>query len=469
MGQPNQHRSTDGPPEATADATQVDGRDRTRSSSDTAPDSYVRDPGWTFVAMTAAAAVAVGIWHVLALPITDPHYSIFGNYADLQIYRAGAQAVRAGTGLYDGPVLWGMQWTYTPFAATLLTPLASVSQHVANIVWWSTTFAALILVVGRSLTSLGYRFNAQIALLSVLLAFVVTSFEPVRDTFWLGQINVFLMALILCDLLRPRTSWLRGFGVGVAAGIKLTPLLFLVYLAVTRQWRACMNGCLGFASTVVIGCVVVPRDSWTYWTGRFLDAANVGGVDAPANQSINGFFAQMFKFHDVTRYLDPVTGTFEPPSWLWLSVSLPALALGLGAAVIADRNGHELLAVTVAAMTATAVSPFSWGHHWVWFVPLFVITVHYALSSTTAALWSVPAALALSAFTWWWNYFDSGPWRDTDHMIGVGLFMLPRPENPHWWQQLTVPVYAGCYLLIFTITIAAILMTCRPAEHHQRG
>ena len=427
----------------------------------TSPHEGFRGPSWGHVAVVAAAAVAVGIWHVVAIPITDPHYSIFGNYADLQIYRAGAQAVRAGTGLYNGPVLWGMQWTYTPFAAALFTPLAVMSQHLANIVWWSATFAALVFVVGRSMCSLGYRVTIRTALSSVFLAFVVTSFEPIRDTFWFGQINVFLMALILCDLLQPSKSRLRGFGVGVAAGIKLTPLLFLIYLMLTRQWRASLNGLLGFTSTIVVGYVVAPHDSWTYWSGRFLDAANVGGVDAPANQSINGFFAQMLRFYDITRYLNDATGTFESPMWLWLCAALPALGLGLWAAAVAHHQRQELLAITVTAMTATAVSPFSWGHHWVWFVPLFIITLHSACTRPSALRLMAPAALAVPVFAWWWNYWGSGPWRDTDHVIGIGLFMLPRPDNPHWWQQLTVPLYAGCYVLIFVVVTSSILVSRR--------
>ena len=48
--------------------------------------------------------------------------------------------------------------------------------------------------------------------------------EPVRTTVWYGQINVFLMLLLLWDLGRPAGSRFKGFSIGIAAGIKLTPL-----------------------------------------------------------------------------------------------------------------------------------------------------------------------------------------------------------------------------------------------------
>jgi alpha-1,2-mannosyltransferase len=419
---------------------------------------------WLVVSVFAVLAVVVALWHIFVLPITDNHYGIFDNYADLQIYRAGGQAVIDGSRLYDGPVLWGMQWTYSPFAALLMVPFAVTEQLTANVIWWAGTYLALVAVVALSFKSLGYRFTRRLLILCVLLAFVVTSFEPVRDTIWLGQINVYLMLLVLWDLVRTSNSRFRGFGVGIAAGIKLTPLLFLVYLAVTRQWRACLHGVGGFLTTVVIGFVVVPHDSWTYWTGRFIDADNVGGVDAPANQSINGFFAQMFRFLDVTRYLNVDNGAFEPPIWLWLAFAVPALAVGLWAASIAHRRHQELLAVVLAAMTASAISPFSWGHHWVWFVPLFVLALHHALTSRTWWRWMVPISLAVPAFAWWHNYWDSGLWRGSDHVIGIGLFMMPRPADPAWWHHLAVPIYAGCFPSVFAVTAVAVIVVgrCRP-------
>ena len=53
----------------------------------------------------------------------------------------------------------------------------------------------------------------------------------------LGQINVLLMLLIVVDLLLPRRHWWNGIGIGVAAGIKLVPLIFIPYLLLTGRFR----------------------------------------------------------------------------------------------------------------------------------------------------------------------------------------------------------------------------------------
>ncbi len=398
-------------------------------------------------------AVCVVVWHVYALPIGDPFYGLFENFADLAIYRAGGDAVVHRTGLYDDAILFGMQFTYTPFAAIVFAPFALVSQTVTNLMWWSATFAALIALVAVSFRSLGYRSGPRLWLLSTLLAVATTALEPVRSTIWFGQINVFLVLLVVWDLTRPAGSRLRGVGTGIAAGIKLTPLFFLAYLAAVRQWRTAVTTGCTFAATVALGFAVVPSDAWSYWTDRVVHAGRVGPVDAVGNQSANGMLAQLLRFYGATDYQDPVTGVFAPPTWMWILVAGVLAALGLAAAALAHRRGHVLLAVVLTGMNSAVVSPFSWGHHWVWFVPLLVLALHHAATSDTRIGRLAPAVVAVPAFSWWWHYSDGAPLHGTAHPIGIGLFTFPR-HYQHWSTQLLVPVYSSCYLLVFAAAVA---------------
>ena len=62
-------------------------------------------------------------------------------------------------------------------------------------------------------------------------------------TIYLGQVNLILMAAIMWDLCQPdlrgdgRRRWWKGAVTGVAAGIKLVPLIFVPYLLITRRFR----------------------------------------------------------------------------------------------------------------------------------------------------------------------------------------------------------------------------------------
>ena len=64
----------------------------------------------------------------------------------------------------------------------------------------------------------------------VLAAFAV---EPVWHTVSFGQINLTLAALVAIDVCRWRGSRYGGMLAGVASAIKLTPLIFVLYLAVS--------------------------------------------------------------------------------------------------------------------------------------------------------------------------------------------------------------------------------------------
>ncbi len=421
------------------------------------------DNGVGIVTLTlcAIAAVVVLVWHVFALPIGNGYYGLFGNNVDLWVYRAGGDALLQGSGLYAGPVFFEMEFTYTPFAALAFVPLTLMSFGVTEILWWIAIFAALVGIVRCCLRTLGYPNTRRTWVFAVLLAVVCTSFEPVRTTIWLGQINVFLVLLVLWDLTRTRSA-ARGIGVGIAAGIKLTPAFFLVYLAGTRQWRTWRITAATLLATVAIGFLVRPADSWSYWGQQFTRSGRVGLVDSPANQSVNGFLAQMLRFYDVQRFSSPLgtTTVYQPPLWMWLAVTVPVAALGMAAAVAAFRRGNELLAITLTGMTSACVSPFSWGHHWVWLVPLFVLTLHHARTAHTKWRFLPAVAVLIPSFCWWWNYWGGPAQLEAPHPIGIGFLMLPR-DAPEWWIHALVPLYSGCYPLILIATATYVLATAR--------
>ena len=125
-------------------------------------------------------------------------------------------------------------------------------------------------------------------LAAVALALIT---EPVRATLGLGRLDLLLFGLITADVVALRRSaWARsraawwpgrpasapprgrpvrhllqqgwatgawaGLGIGLATALAVGPGLFIVYLAVTRQWRAAFTA-LGTALTLAIGALLV--------------------------------------------------------------------------------------------------------------------------------------------------------------------------------------------------------------------
>ena len=173
-----------------------------------------------------------------------------------------------------------------------------------------------------------------------------------------GQVNLLLMLAVLVDLLRPERRW-SGVLVGIAAGVKLTPLVFVVLLVLVGRRAAAGRAVLAFAGTVAVGFAVAPASAATYWTDRLVDAGRVGPPALAHNQSVYGA---------LTRLLDG-----PPPTLLWLAVAGPLSLAVLVVGAAWWRRGDRVLGTCLGAMAMLIASPVSWSHHWVWAVPVALV------------------------------------------------------------------------------------------------
>ncbi|MGZ8178146.1 glycosyltransferase 87 family protein [Williamsia sp. SKLECPSW1] len=399
------------------------------------------------VAVVAAVVIGVlSIWlQHLITAYDEPFWGLFDNQLDLDVYRAGAQTVLDGRSLYDAKLLGQMDYTYAPVSVLVFTPFAAVPFLVARIVWSALVFVALYWVITLSFRALGRDVTWRLRTVAIALVAMSTLMEPVRSTIWFGQVNVFLMAIILWDLLRRRGSRAQGVGAGIAAGIKLTPLIFTVYLLLIRRPRAAVMSMAGFVGTIALAFAVLPSDSWRYWTGTFIDSNRVGAPDTVGNQSLRGLIANLGR-------------TASPFTSLWLVLAAVVAVLGFVAAHRAHRCGQELLALTLVGMTSCAVSPMSWGHHWVWFVPLLVIGVHHLLNGRRAVAAASAAgvlALVLVSFAWRTRIAGAMTYVGVEHPYALytGLFFKNGIE---WLRWFTLSPYV--WVLVVTAVVTLIVL-----------
>jgi len=280
-----------------------------------------------------------------------------GSWIDLKVYARGAQAIVTGTPLYAGhPGV--LPFTYSPFAAVAFTPLHLINPTIAP---WVVTFGSLVsylVVVGACgwRLRLAWRHLAYVALAGMAL-------EPFMRTVLLGQVNLYLMASVVIDCLVMRSSH-RGWLVGLAAGIKVVPGVFILYFVLQRDWRSALRALSGFLVTVVCGAVVAPQDSLRYWSGGLFGISHWGPIAVVdgKNQSLIGQLARIS--HDSS----PLVVTT-------LILSAAGLALGIAAAHRQLRIGDEVAALTSVAIGGLLASPLSWTHHWLWAVPAMMVLV----------------------------------------------------------------------------------------------
>ncbi|MFF3443796.1 glycosyltransferase 87 family protein [Streptosporangium sp. NPDC002721] len=303
------------------------------------------------------------------------------GWIDLEVYREGGAAVLRGTPVYD-LIVGGrdLRFTYSPFAAMLFTPLALVGTEVAVALWVLISILALEVVVWILVGRNTVKDRGRRATRTLLVVAVTLPLYPVALTLWNGQIGILLLLVTVVDLTHGKEKW-HGIGTGIAAGIKLTPLIFIPYLLVRRRFRAALMAGLGFLGTVVLGLLLLPADSRDYWGGAFFDTQRVAaeqGVDV-FNQSLRGVLMLV------------------PGSWpvvpLWLALCAVVGAGGLLVAARTARKAGELAGITACAVVGLLVSPVSWPHHWVWCVPLLVLWAQRADSTLEKAgvglLWFV--------------------------------------------------------------------------------
>jgi alpha-1,2-mannosyltransferase len=344
---------------------------------------------WPILVLLLSSAVKVAVEEasVAATGAAWEHWRV----VDLDIYATSVRNV------LDGQYLYGFSptFTYPPFALLAMVPLGVLPMVVVIPVWHLLKVFLVHLGAFWFLGRSGLTGRRRIVW-SIVAGWVGTLLiDPTGQDISHGQINIVLMAMVAADLLRPATARWRGVGVGVAAGIKLVPGLFIVYLLVTRQWRAAAVATAAFFGTVAIGFAVLPTAAWNYWTSVLWDNTRVWEKpEVVLNQTVHGVVMRALG-HDNAA--------------LWLTLSLLAVVIGLAVAVSLNRRRAELAALCAVGLTAALVTPQGWIHHWVWLAPAMLILAVGAGRSVWA--WVGAVALFLVANVRPYYLIAGDPWR----------------------------------------------------------
>jgi len=181
-----------------------------------------------------------------------------------------------------------------------------------------------------------------------------------------GQINIFLMALVLWDLFRKQDRGLfrhlpKGVFVGVAAAIKLTPALFILYFLISGQRKKALISLCAAAIATLVGVICYPTMSWSFFSSTVWHLSDT--------VSLNGFFA--------TSGNNSISGALAAlGEWTRIPAAVLVVACGiwaLRAARISYRKGRHYSAALIVGLAACLISPVSWMHHWVYVLPALAI------------------------------------------------------------------------------------------------
>ena len=341
--------------------------------------------GWGPALVSFALAVAYGLYIALRT------YEV-----DLGVYlRLGGKYVFTSH-LYSFVLPnTSLPFTYPPFAALLFAPWQRTFTSVGLVqaIWTMGNLVALIGVLVLSVRlvrpSLDRMATWRLALALSLPALLL---NPVLITIGFGQVNLFVTFLVMWDLLSERRIGKRrlplGVATGLAAAVKLTPLLFVPYLLITRRWRGAVTCLLTFGACELVTFAVSPASSRAYWTKAVFKPGRAGDLSIVDNQNLWGV---------LDRFTHGVL-----PDGLMLPLLVATAAGGLWLAAQAHRRSSPFLGVLVCAVTCLIVSPISWVHHMVWVVPAIL----WLALAPDRPRWGRPLAAATAVLFWsapvWW-------------------------------------------------------------------
>ena len=339
-------------------------------------------------------------------------------FLDLDVYRKGVQAWWHGKDMYGTlPMTIGhsyLPFIYPPFAILVLGPLAALPWTVSAIVMLALSLVSLTVVVHVSVRQVWpYRGRSTVTAVVVALSLAT---EPVWDTLWFGQVNLLLMLLVALDCLPARTRWPRGLLVGIAAAVKLTPAVFVLYFLLRKDYRAAATATITALAATAVGFLVSWRGSLQFWFGSDKGARSISGSPYYSNQSIDGFLARLSLPH-------------ETQTALWLMAVCVVLVVAIIGIRRAHRMGNNLLAMSITGCLGLMASPTSWGHHWVYIVPGAIAMGGYAVQQRNVRRALVAGIVVVVFVLGPYQFLPSGGtsythWAWWQHVVGNSYILV---------------------------------------------
>jgi len=335
----------------------------------------------------AGAAILFVATGILAVrPLVPPVSS-----TDFDGFWEGGRAVLEGRDIYENPahedsVSGSAVRRYLPFFSVAMAPLAALPLPVAGAVWHAVAFASLWGCLRLSLQWTGreveFGSNAFLVVTAAAGVFCL-------DHFARGQVALPVLFLALAGLYVAERgkSFLGGALIALAAALKVTPAIFVLYFLLKRRWMAAAGLVAGFA---LLCALTVP----VFGPGRAFDLHKRWLLDYGMTAGA-GFFEkrESMRFNNASlpavlaRILmeDVNAGRNKGPFYVNVAALSPAAVAGiarviqfaalgaLGLLAFARRPGEPLRLSEIGfVLGITALfTPIAWTFHFVCLVPAF--------------------------------------------------------------------------------------------------
>ena len=274
---------------------------------------------------------------------------------------------------------------YPPFAGVLFAPFALLSLHDAQIAWWLVS----VIAVGATATVLARGLRLTVSAGLVFLGLM--SFAPIaislKDT-----VDPWLLLLTVGGIvaLRRRSS-VTGALIGVAAAVKLYPILALLVVAAARRpRRAVLGGAMGaIIVTTLVAIAIIGTNPFR----AYFDLATTGSGTLTANPYAFGALNIATRLFAHSPYSVPLVAVGS--SWIAVGFVVFVIAVFVLAGMHLRHLGFGSL-WCVALLITVACSPFLEYAH---LAPLALIPILMMMDSLLPRKAYVAGVAAFTACT----------------------------------------------------------------------
>lgn len=302
-------------------------------------------------------------------------------------------------------------YIYPPFFLTLIWPLTKLPAPAAAAVFETAKWIALVVAL-RLAWRLCSRPGEDLPPI-VALGSLLCTWRFIDNDFGMGNINVLLLCMVLggCWLATRGRWYAAGAIIAVAAAVKLTPALLLVYWAYKGWWRTWVGAAAG-----LLVCLVIWPAVWLGWEqnlqllGGWYNAVVAGFVTQGAvrsehtNQALVGILNRLFgPTIDAERYVQVTLIELSAAARNGLRLALSAGVLGVlawacrGRGRVARRPLAHAAELGLVFIGMLLLSGLSWKAHFVTLLlPYSVLLTYLADARHSRRRRVVGVSLAIS-------------------------------------------------------------------------
>jgi alpha-1,2-mannosyltransferase len=332
---------------------------------------------------TLARGIALATALVLATVLGVKRFMSISSLAgmgiapDLANNYSGAQTLRSGGMIYSTNLPLFVGYDNPPLTAVLMMPLTLVDLQAAITLFFSLNVAFL-------LTTLALIYAAKREYLLrypywLVVPALVLNLDPVFDSMLLGQLDlVILLLIVLCYwAYRNDRDILAGCSLGLAAMVKLSPVMLILYFLLKREYRVFISALVAGLIVGTLSLAAAGVEAHVIFITRILPTLLAGSAQME-NQSLNGFFNRLFLGPSFTTELAQVPSL---PQVRILTLLASLVLVGTAAFLVRERlaSRHGLrfdLEFSLVVVLLPLISSIAWHHYMTWYILPFLLLLN---------------------------------------------------------------------------------------------